>query len=81
MGSAYWEWQAPPGCPHRILVSREAWEALEALFRVSGASQERVGGLLLGSTTPAGNGMMVVVEAIVSDTGAPSEEPDFPSVW
>ncbi len=77
MGSAYWEWQAPPGCPHRLLVSREAWEALEALFRVSGASQEPVGGLLLGSTSPAGNGMMIVVEAIVSDTGAPSAEPDY----
>lgn len=77
MGSAYWEWQAPPGCPHRILVSREAWEALEALFRVSGASQERVGGLLLGSTTPAGNGMMVVVEAIAPDSQASPEAPDY----
>ncbi len=77
MGSAYWEWQAPPGCPHRILVSREAWEALEALFRVSGASQEPVGGLLLGSSTPAGNGMMVVVEAIASDTATRSEELDY----
>lgn len=77
MGSAYWEWQAPPDCPHRILVSREAWEALEAVFRVSGASQDPVGGLLLGSSTPAGNGMMIVVEAIVADPRPAVEAPDY----
>jgi len=77
MGSAYWEWKAPPTCPHRILVSREAWEALEALFRVSAATRDRVGGLLLGSMTPAGNGVMVIVEAIASVGEASTEAPDY----
>lgn len=77
MGSAYWEWKAPPTCPHRILVSREAWEALEALFRVSAATQDRVGGLLLGSITPAGSGMMVVIEAIASVDETSPEAPDY----